>query len=903
MKTVSIYLIKAAIILVLVTALLVLIGWQFDLALLKQTLPGSVAMNPMSAVAFLLSGFSFLLLLEQQRNKLRLTIATISVFLVLLIALLKLAAFFHLFDAGVDRLLYPEKILLHRFQSVPNSMAPNTAVGFLLTATTLLFYRFQKTIEFQYLSLFSCLLSLLSLIGYAYRVNAFYGVYSYIPMAFATAGCFFLLSMAILFVQSEKGFIAEITSPFAGGHAARVMLPVAILFPFLLGFFILLGSTMGFYSFSFATAVLVTGIIFIFSFLIWLTAAIINRVELERTLERQKANDELKKASAHVFDLYNNAPCGYHSIDANGYFTDMNDTELNWLGYKREEVMGKIRFPDVLSAESKVLFEEAFPVFLRTGVSKDRLFEMMRKDGTVFTVMISAISIRDQDGKFLRSRSTVIDYTERKKQEDQILQFNLELEKQVEEKTKQVIDKEQQYRFLIENMKEGIQVINKEWTYILINKAAKEHCMFANTEELTGYTLLEKKPGIEHTAYYRLLEHCMLQRVPGEILNEAGYADGRNRWFKLSVQPIPEGLLILSMDVTEQKKAEEKLRESNERYQFVNKATQDIIWEWDFSSGEGSWGDSLISIFGYAAEDLSFKENGLHEFVHPEDKERVMKNFIYHIENSIENLQDEYRFRCADGTYKEVLNRSFLLLDEHKKAYKIIGALSDLTEKKKLERELADERLEQQKLITAITIRAQEKERSELGRELHDNISQMLAVVKLYLGMLKNGQDPNGDLVTKSYDHLDTTIEEIRKLSHSLAPPSLGESGLEEALQNLVANTGISPDIAIQLKVDEAYNSSSTDKNKELMIYRIVQEQLNNTIKYAQASKISIQLKCNSENLYLSISDNGVGFDTSQTSKGIGLQNINSRVDFYSGKMSIISAPGKGCKLKVYIPY
>lgn len=1157
MKTVSIHLIRVAVFIVLATGLLVIAGWQFDQVLLKQFLPGSVAMNPMSAFSFLLCSLSFILLLAKEKTKLRLTIASALLLLVLLIALLKLAAFMHLFDVGIDRLFFPGKIVQPHFQGAPNSMAPNTAVGFLLTGTALFFYRMQKISAYQWLSLCTALLSLLSLIGYAYRVDVFYGMHSFIPMALNTAGCFFLLSMAILFAQSDKGFIEEITSPYAGGHAARLLLPVAILFPFLIGLFIFHGSAVGLYSFSFATAVLVTAIIFIFIFLIWLTASAINKVEHERTLERQKANDELKQASAHVFDLYNNAPCGYHSLDINGFFTDINDTELNWLGYKREELTGILRFQDLLTPDSKIQFAQIFPSILKTGSAKDKLYEMIRKNGTSLTVMISAIAIIDQEGNFLRTSATIIDYTEQKKKDDQIKQFNLDLEKQVVEKTKQVIEKEQQFRFLIENMKEGIQLIGYDWKYLLINKSAIEHAGFSSAEELLGYTLMEKNPGIIHSAFYRFLEKCMKNRVPEIFITDVDSPDGTTGWLNVSMQPVPEGVLILSMDITEQKKAEEeirrsqqdyyslmnnvdgivweadaitfnfsfvskqaerllgypieqwltepafwenhiyeedqdwainycqqstqqkkahefeyrmvaadgriiwfrdivsveaennmpvklrgimvditerkkmedalaesenrlrtifntepecvklldingglldmnpaglamieadslalvkgtstinivsaaykekyqqlissvfngqtgklefeitglkgtrrwmethavplrnadgiitsllgvsrdvternqseeKLRESNKRYQFVNKATQDIIWEWDFASGEGLWGENLVSTFGYAAEDLHFKENGLHQFVHPEDRERVMNNFIYHIENNLENLQDEYRFKCADGTYKDVLNRSFLLLDENKRPYKIIGALSDLTEKKKLEKELADKRLVQQKLITEITIRAQEKERNELGRELHDNISQMLAVVKLYLGMLKNGQDPEGTLLIKSYNHLDNTIEEIRKLSHSLTPPSLGETGLKTALQTLVDNTALSPGIVIELKVDKKYQSAVTDKNKELMLYRIVQEQLNNTIKHAQASKISVSLKCNDDNLYLSVSDNGVGFDPSQTSKGIGLQNINSRVEFYSGKMHINSAPGKGCSLEVCIPY
>src|SRR5665213_731062 len=223
-------------------------------------------------------------------------------------------------------------------------------------------------------------------------------------------------------------------------------------------------------------------------------------------------------------------------------------------------------------------------------------------------------------------------------------------------------------------------------------------------------------------------------------------------------------------------------------------------------------------------------------------------------------------------------------------------------ERKRTKEELAEQQIKQQKLITEVAIQAQEKEENELGRELHDNISQILSTVKMYLGMAKSGQNVPEDLVGKCYEYVNEAMEEIRKLSHSLVAPSLGDIGLKEALQELVEDTNLFNGLQVQLLVDEKYNEKDTDKSNELMLYRIVQEQLNNITKYAKAKSAVISLKIDSGNLFLSVADNGVGFDTTQKAKGIGLKNISSRVEFYSGNMNIISAPGQGCTLEVYIP-
>ena len=352
----------------------------------------------------------------------------------------------------------------------------------------------------------------------------------------------------------------------------------------------------------------------------------------------------------------------------------------------------------------------------------------------------------------------------------------------------------------------------------------------------------------------------------------------------------------------ERKKTFEKLRESNERYELVNKATQDTIWEWDYKTEQGIWGDGFMKTFGYPADKLKFGKEWAQEYIYPDDKERIVKSLRYYSENGLENWQEEYCFLCANGTYKNVLSRGFILFDENSKPYRMIGAMADLTEEKRLEKELVDQQLLQHKLITEVTIEAQEKQKNELGQELHDNINQILATVKMYLGLIKSGQHVEEDLIGKSYDYVNEAMVEIRKLSHSLVAPSLGSISLKAALEKLLEDTNMSDTLNVKLKIDDKYTARKIDKSKELMLYRIVQEQLNNITKYANAKEAVIVLKTIKDNLYLSISDNGQGFDTAQKSNGIGLKNMSSRVEFYAGTMNVISAPGRGCSIEICVP-
>lgn len=362
-----------------------------------------------------------------------------------------------------------------------------------------------------------------------------------------------------------------------------------------------------------------------------------------------------------------------------------------------------------------------------------------------------------------------------------------------------------------------------------------------------------------------------------------------------------ERLLAKSIQYSvERKKTLQALKESNERYEIVNKATQDLIWDWNLTTNQVYCSSSIKEVLGYTDQYVTIE--WVFEHVHLEDRAKVRSLLSAALQRGDKNLMGEHRLRASDGTYKYVFSRGYILSDKDGKPYRIIGASTDITEKRNLEIELATQQLNHQKLITEMTIQAQEKERNELAKELHDNINQVLSTVKVFMGMALDDEQMRESLVRRSYENVSYAIEEIRKLSKSLVAPSLGDIGLFEALEDLTEEINLTKDLKVQLQYD-VHQEKNMSTNLELMLYRIVQEQMNNIIKYAKASKVTIVLKTDSQGVFLSIADNGVGFNPSQKAKGIGLTNISSRVAFYSGTLAIISAPGKGCVLEINIPF
>ncbi|HMG68419.1 MAG TPA: PAS domain-containing protein [Chitinophagaceae bacterium] len=358
----------------------------------------------------------------------------------------------------------------------------------------------------------------------------------------------------------------------------------------------------------------------------------------------------------------------------------------------------------------------------------------------------------------------------------------------------------------------------------------------------------------------------------------------------------------------------EKYRLEKERQEYIERIISDQAlmtetetlahigsWEANTATGEVKWSDEIFHIYGYEPGSVKPGHDIILHHLHPDDRP-LYQRAIYSSLQEYDTYSSEIRITDKKGDNKFVYFKIIAKRNAEGMLTRLHGFMQDITEKRKLERELAERELYQQKLITEVTIQAQEKERDQLGRELHDNINQVLASVKMFLGTARDSKADKEDLIRRSLNNVDYAIEEIRKLSKTLVTPSLGDLGLIEALGELAEDINLNKEIQVNL-VTDINPEKLIEKNMELMIYRIAQEQLNNIHKYATAQNVVITLKTKAENLFFSVTDDGRGFDTSLKAKGIGLKNISSRVNFYSGKMNLSSAPGKGCTLEITIPF
>lgn len=334
------------------------------------------------------------------------------------------------------------------------------------------------------------------------------------------------------------------------------------------------------------------------------------------------------------------------------------------------------------------------------------------------------------------------------------------------------------------------------------------------------------------------------------------------------------------------------------RYNCLSMATNDAVWDYHLQTGESYTNKTLQEMFGYSPEELKDNHRWWRNNLHPDDKEKVIRQLDHLLKTGGTIWQDEYRFRCRNGEYKTVYDRGFILRDKKGTPYRLIGAMQDVTERKSLQRQLAEEQSRHKKEMAQGILQAEEAERKKLGEELHDNINQLLGVVKLYLQHAQVNPNMRQELLVKCSDYISETIEEIRNLSRSLLPPSLHEYGLLANLYQLIADIRQAKDIDIELMAD-LFEEERVPANLQLMLYRIIQEQLNNVLKHSGAGQVVINLRYQYELVQLEVSDNGAGFDAAKVKPGIGFNNIRNRLHLVNGKMQINTAPGKGCTLAI----
>jgi PAS domain S-box-containing protein len=430
--------VQAASAIAILVGVLVLLGWFFDLELLKRSGNNLVTMKPNAALGFLLSGLSLWLLQMAQGKKDNSSIAylrgsRICAAIVTLIGLLTLSQYLFGWNLGIDELLFTDKPDAI-FTSHPGRMGFNTALNFILVGIALEILAHPKNNRscwyVQILALIAALISLQVVISYAYKVQIFSRIASFTTsMALHTGLTFIVLCVGILWARPDKGLMQVVMSDTYGGLIARRLLLAAIAIPLVLGWLILQGQLAGKYGSAFALLLFAIILIIIFTIFIWQSSTVITRL----CRQHDEAQKKLRAYEEKLRSFVDANVIGIKFGDVYGGIHEANDAFLQMIGYTREDLLtGKLNWRNitppehVYSDKQGIAEAQGNPNGACTPYEK----EYIHKDGRRIPVLVGYVLVGEN-----REESVVfiLDLSERKQAKQQIVQLNKDLQRRIAE--------------------------------------------------------------------------------------------------------------------------------------------------------------------------------------------------------------------------------------------------------------------------------------------------------------------------------------------------------------------------------------------------------------------------------------------------------------------------------------
>ena len=303
-----------------------------------------------------------------------------------------------------------------------------------------------------------------------------------------------------------------------------------------------------------------------------------------------------------------------------------------------------------------------------------------------------------------------------------------------------------------------------------------------------------------------------------------------------------------------------------ESLKLIFNSSTDVLFDIDLNTDEVMISDAYEKEFGYSLSGNMTMAHDWLQHIHPDDKAIVQKDYLKMLASTKTKWKCRYRFLRADNSIANVESTRIILRDAQGKAYRMIGNMHETSKNTGPDSTLSKTITLKEIQIADTLEEAKNAVRSDIGRELHDNVNQLLGASSLYIGMAKKGGRDSQLYLERSSEYTASAIEAIRKLSKGLTTDTIKEIGLCESIQNIVRDTMEVHPAKITVSIKNFDELGVSDKFK-LALFRIVQEQLNNIIKHAKAAKVAITIEQNNKQITLNVSDDGIGFDTKKNAQ------------------------------------
>jgi len=605
---------------------------------------------------------------------------------------------------------------------------------------------------------------------------------------------------------------------------------------------------------------------------------------VEDITERKKAKEALQK-SEERFRLATQAGKMYaYQWDVATDIIVRSANVASVLGSTSEASLTRQQLFDRVHPDDRSVFDA--PVSQCTPEHPDvqMSYRMLRPDGSVVWVEKTAHAFFDEARRLVRMIGMVADITERKQAEDALRKS------------------EERFRLAAQAGKMFAYEWDVTTDVIVCSPEAAQILRINEGERVSGQQVLAK---VHLGDRQRVMDaiaalspekpilriNYRMVRPDGTMIwveqNSRAHFDERGRMFRV---------VGMVADITERKVAEEGLRTSEERLRLAQSVAGIGTFERDIRTGVNTWTTDLESMYGLPPGGFGKTLAAFEDLIHPDDRAEVVK-LVDRALRTGEPANGEWRVIWPDGSVHWLAGRWRVLMDESGEPLRVVGVDMDITERKHAEEALSD--------VARKLVEAQEQERARIGRELHDDVCQRLALLAVEIGQIQERQhDLTPDTLNWMRELARRATElssDIQSLSHELHSSKLELLGVAGGMRSWCREFGSRRKMEIDFKSHDVPN---VPQEISLCLFRVMQEAVNNADKHSGVKRIEVQLHEESGAIHLIVSDSGKGFDVAavQQSDGLGLTSMRERVRLVNGTIAIESKPMTGTTIHVRAP-
>lgn len=616
--------------------------------------------------------------------------------------------------------------------------------------------------------------------------------------------------------------------------------------------------------------------------------------EAKATLEARVAErtDELKTREQWYRTLVETIPYGVSETDLSGTVVYCNPVRCEMLGYTADELIGKKSWD--LDADPRnnrrsytrrvhALAKEQPPP--RPEITKAR-----KNDGSTIDVQVDWNYKRDSDGAVIGFVSVFSDLTEQKR-----LMAALH-------------ESEATLRDLAEHIEQVFYVRDVHQRQMLYVSSAYERIwgrpLSAIYDDPTDFLK------VVHPADFQRVYDAMRNQAEGEYFNDEYRIvrdDGDTRWIQASTFPIrgDDGdvhrIAGLAQDVTDRKRVEERIRESEERFRQLAENINAVFWMITPDHNDVLYISPAFEEVWGRPRDLKNTSEWF-ATIHTKDKARIRR--LFRETADTEPFDCEYRITRPDGTVRWIRDRGFPVRNDSGEVYRMAGIAEDVTERKRAQQALEESR-EQLRRLALHQESDREALRTRIAREVHDELGQTLTAFDMDLHWLTRHRHDPDEIEAKAREmqrSVSQLIQAVQKIASELRPFILDDLGLEAAIGWYIEQ--FERKSGLQCKSSVSLHPVQIPEDYAITLYRILQETLTNILRHAGATKVVVEVRHGDDCLIMSVSDDGTGIAPAsvQRNDAFGIIGIRERVHALQGQLDIGPTPRGGTRVHVTLP-